>query len=83
VRTARGVCEGRIGTAPRGANGFGYDPVFEPDLPAARAGRTFAELESAEKEHLSHRGRAVRALLPAIRELVLAGAAQDSAAKRS
>jgi XTP/dITP diphosphohydrolase len=83
VRTARGACEGRIGGAPRGANGFGYDPVFEPDLPGPRAGRTFAELDAADKGHLSHRGRAVRALLPAIRELVLAGAPQASAAKRS
>jgi XTP/dITP diphosphohydrolase len=80
VRTARGACEGRIGTAPRGANGFGYDPVFEPDGPG---GRTFAELGAEEKDHLSHRGRAVRALLPAIRELVLGGAPQASAAKRS
>jgi XTP/dITP diphosphohydrolase len=83
VRTARGACEGRIGAAPRGANGFGYDPVFEPDLPGERAGRTFAELGADEKDQLSHRGRAVRALLPAIRELVLAGAPQASAAKRS
>jgi XTP/dITP diphosphohydrolase len=83
IRTARGSCEGRIGAAPRGANGFGYDPVFEPDLPGPRAGRTFAELDAAEKDSLSHRGRAVRALLPAIRELVLGGAPQVSAAKRS
>ena len=84
VRSARGTCEGRIGRAPRGANGFGYDPVFEPDLPGGDAGRTFAELDAAAKDHLSHRGRAVRALLPAIRELlVLDGPPQASAANRS
>jgi XTP/dITP diphosphohydrolase len=63
----RGVCEGRIVAAERGAGGFGYDPLFEvPSL-----GRTFAELTSAEKHALSHRGRAATALLPALRALFL------------
>jgi XTP/dITP diphosphohydrolase len=53
--------------AERGAGGFGYDPLFEvPSL-----GRTFAELTSAEKHALSHRGRAATALLPALRALFL------------
>jgi XTP/dITP diphosphohydrolase len=59
-----GTAEGRILEAPRGENGFGYDPVFFHE----EAGRTFAELTTAEKERLSHRGAAIRALLDAIRE---------------
>jgi XTP/dITP diphosphohydrolase len=51
-----GVVEGRI-VAPRGSGGFGYDPVFEP----ADASATFAELSPAEKNDLSHRGRALDA----------------------
>lgn len=56
---AEGVMEGRIATAPRGDNGFGYDPVFEPEV---GGGRTFAEMTASEKDALSHRGRAFRAL---------------------
>jgi XTP/dITP diphosphohydrolase len=55
---AEGVLEGRITLAPRGANGFGYDSLFEiGDL-----GRTMAEMSDAEKNALSHRARAVHAL---------------------
>lgn len=56
---AEGVMEGTIATAPRGDNGFGYDPVFEPEV---GGGRTFAEMSAGEKDALSHRGRAFRAL---------------------
>jgi XTP/dITP diphosphohydrolase len=56
---AEGVCEGRLITEPRGSGGFGYDPVF---LPAARPGRTMAELPPEEKEAISHRGIALRSL---------------------
>ena len=56
---AEGTCEGRIGTEPRGQSGFGYDPLFLPD---AVPGRTMAELEMAEKNAISHRGAALRAL---------------------
>jgi XTP/dITP diphosphohydrolase len=56
---AEGVMEGTIAAAPRGENGFGYDPVFEPD---ACDGRTFAEMSAAEKDAMSHRGRAFRTL---------------------
>jgi XTP/dITP diphosphohydrolase len=56
---AEGVMEGTIAAAPRGDNGFGYDPVFEPD---AGDGRTFAEMSAGEKDAMSHRGRAFRAL---------------------
>jgi len=55
--TAEGVLEGRILAAPRGDRGFGYDPVFE-----LADGRTLAELEPEEKNAISHRARAVRAL---------------------
>jgi XTP/dITP diphosphohydrolase len=54
-----GRCDGHLVTAPRGAHAFGYDPIFVP----AGESRTFAEMEPAEKHRLSHRGRAVRALL--------------------
>ncbi|MEW6262481.1 MAG: XTP/dITP diphosphatase [Thermodesulfobacteriota bacterium] len=53
-----GRCEGEITTAPRGANGFGYDPIFY--YPAR--GRTFAELTTAEKNEISHRGLALKQL---------------------
>lgn len=50
-----GVVEGVITTHPRGAGGFGYDPVFSP---TEGDGRTFAEMPAADKHRLSHRGRA-------------------------
>ena len=56
---AQGVLEGTIAPAPRGENGFGYDPVF---VPAGGDGRTFAEMAPDEKDAVSHRGRAFRAL---------------------
>jgi XTP/dITP diphosphohydrolase len=61
---AEGVVEGHITFAPRGDNGFGYDPVFVPD---DANGRTFAELTALEKHAISHRGRALRALAEALR----------------
>jgi XTP/dITP diphosphohydrolase len=57
--SADGVSEGRIAASARGQQGFGYDPVF---IPGDGDGRTFAEMSSAEKHALSHRGRAFRAL---------------------
>lgn len=63
VATADGVCPGAIAAAPAGSGGFGYDPVFY--LP--EQGCTMAELDSAEKHAISHRGQAFRAILPAIR----------------
>ena len=51
--------------APRGSGGFGYDPIFVPDGEQ----RTSAELSPAEKDAASHRGRALRALLPHLRRL--------------
>lgn len=57
-RVGEGVLEGLITEAPRGAGGFGYDPVFE----VAGLGRTLAELDDAGKNALSHRARAAVAL---------------------
>lgn len=54
-----GALSGRILGAPRGLHGFGYDPVFVPD---EGGGRTLAELSPEEKNALSHRGRALRAI---------------------
>ena len=56
-----GTCTGTLSADARGAGGFGYDPVFVPDEPSA-AGRTMAELSDAEKDAISHRGHAARAL---------------------
>ncbi len=56
---AEGVLPGSIATEPRGTNGFGYDPLFVPD---GADGRTFAEMRPEEKDAVSHRGRAFRAL---------------------
>jgi XTP/dITP diphosphohydrolase len=68
---AAGTWEGHIARAPRGAGGFGYDPVFVP----AGAGRTAAELPAAEKNAASHRGQALRALLAQLRAAGLAAPA--------
>lgn len=56
---AEGVCAGVVASTPRGTKGFGYDPVFVPD---GGDGRTFAEMTLEEKNAVSHRGRAFRAL---------------------
>lgn len=61
-----GIVEGRIVDAPRGANGFGYDPHFL--LP--ERGLTTAELSSDEKNAISHRGHALRAMLTQIAQLL-------------
>ena len=61
-----GTCEGLIACAPRGSNGFGYDPLFlVPHL-----GRTFAEISSEEKNALSHRGKALRSAKEALQGLI-------------
>ncbi|MCI2082692.1 MAG: RdgB/HAM1 family non-canonical purine NTP pyrophosphatase [Bacteroidales bacterium] len=58
THTFEGVCEGRIISEEEGREGFGYDPIFVPE----GYGRTFAELTPGEKNAISHRGRALRAL---------------------
>ncbi|MEX1106914.1 MAG: RdgB/HAM1 family non-canonical purine NTP pyrophosphatase [Ilumatobacteraceae bacterium] len=62
--SARGVCPGRIAAAERGEGGFGYDPIFVPD---DAADLTFAELGVSIKNTLSHRSRALVALVTKIR----------------
>lgn len=59
VRTFEGRCEGRILQGPRGAGGFGYDPVFLSD----DLGKAFGQADAAEKRAVSHRGRALAAFL--------------------
>lgn len=66
VEVFTGVIEGEVAHAPRGGGGFGYDPIFVlPD------GRTTAELEEGDKDRISHRGRAVQAATPRLRELLI------------
>jgi XTP/dITP diphosphohydrolase len=59
--TFEGRCEGLLIGEPRGDGGFGYDPIFVADE-HGDDGRTMAELEPADKDAISHRGRAARAL---------------------
>ncbi|MEA2374517.1 MAG: XTP/dITP diphosphohydrolase [Thermoleophilaceae bacterium] len=59
-RLFEGRCEGTLATEPRGERGFGYDPAFLAD--ETPDGRTMAELDAAEKDAISHRGRAARGL---------------------
>ena len=67
VECVEGRLDGNIAQAPRGNGGFGYDPLFAlPD------GRTLAELGPDEKNEISHRGRALRAMLPRLRSLLAA-----------
>ena len=61
----RGEWRGMLVREPRGSNGFGYDPIFVPEGET----RTSAELTSSEKDAESHRGRALRALAPYLRDL--------------
>ena len=60
--TFEGRCEGMLTMEPRGEGGFGYDPAFVPDDTGPGDERTMAELTPAEKNAISHRGRAVRLL---------------------
>lgn len=59
---AEATCEGQLETRPRGEGGFGYDPIFVP----MGADRTMAELSPEEKDRISHRGGALRALREAL-----------------
>jgi XTP/dITP diphosphohydrolase len=63
-RLFEGRCSGRLAAEPRGERGFGYDPAFLPD--DGPAGVTMGELSDAEKDAISHRGRAVRALISSL-----------------
>jgi len=66
--TRRGTTRGRIALEPRGRAGFGYDPLFEPSRERA-GGRTFGQYDAAEKDAISHRGRAARRIAPLLRDL--------------
>ncbi|MEZ4220764.1 MAG: RdgB/HAM1 family non-canonical purine NTP pyrophosphatase [Polyangiaceae bacterium] len=69
VETVEGRVEGTIARDPRGSGGFGYDPLFIVD---GHDGRAMAELSEDEKNAISHRARAVRAIVPALLRLVSA-----------
>jgi XTP/dITP diphosphohydrolase len=66
-RLFEGRCEGRLADVPRGTGGFGYDPAFVPD-DLGGPERTMAEIAPDEKDAISHRGRAARALSAALGE---------------
>jgi XTP/dITP diphosphohydrolase len=65
-RVVEGRLDGMLTRKPLGENGFGYDPIFTPDGGA----RTTAQLSPEEKDAISHRGRAFRAMVPHLRELL-------------
>ena len=65
VIRSRGECEGEILLAPKGQNGFGYDPVFHPLC----LDKSMAELNPEEKNAISHRGKALRAFIEELRKL--------------
>ncbi len=60
------MLDGSLTREPRGSNGFGYDPIFVPE----GGELTTAQLSAAEKDKISHRGRALRALAPVIAALL-------------
>jgi len=64
-RVAMGRIDGRVIDTPRGTGGFGYDPIFVPDGES----RTTAEMPAADKDAISHRGRAFRALAKILPEV--------------
>lgn len=76
VGTAEGEVRGRLIDAPRGHNGFGYDPLFVPDGHT----ETFAELDGPAKERISHRGNALRAALA--RGLLASGGPTEAVNRR-
>ncbi len=70
-RVTEGRLRGTLRRAPAGAGGFGYDPILQPDgTERVTEGRTCAELTPEEKNAISHRGQAFRALAPLVAELV-------------
>lgn len=66
VRVVEGRVDGRLVREPRGQHGFGYDPIFQPD----GSDKTTAELSPTDKDAISHRGRALRALVPVLQEVL-------------
>jgi XTP/dITP diphosphohydrolase len=66
ARVVEGQIDGSLMREPRGTGGFGYDPIFEP----YGSSRTTAEMDAAEKDAISHRGQAFRALAPVLAALL-------------
>ena len=60
VFTVEGRCQGVITGSPSGTQGFGYDPIFVPE----NTGKTFGEMDQEQKSQISHRGRALRGMMP-------------------
>lgn len=84
-QVVRGEMSGKLVLQPKGDNGFGYDPIFVADEQPAPGGRTNAELAAAEKDAISHRAKAAKALLPFLEALSpgrLLGPASAGAAGR-
>ena len=77
-RVVEGVLEGSIVEQPRGENGFGYDPIFAPSGYAL----TTAQLTPDEKDAISHRGKAFRALVPVLADLLSGPASRDRSPRR-
>jgi len=71
--TTDGRCDGKVLRSAAGDSGFGYDPLFMPD----GADKTFAQLVEAEKNAQSHRGKAIRALVPHVEQLLAARLAES------
>ena len=67
MKITEGICKGKIGFAPSGKNGFGYDPLFIPD----GYRKTFGELSEGIKNRISHRARAIRKLIPVIKNYLI------------
>ncbi len=65
-RVVEGTIDGTLIREPRGTNGFGYDPIF---IPVGET-RTTGEMSADQKDAISHRGRAMRALVPVLREIL-------------
>lgn len=65
--SAEGICEGVISRAPRGANGFGYDPIFIP----SGYEQTFGELSDEIKQKISHRARALNEIIRYLQDLIV------------
>lgn len=65
MKMFEGIVEGRIATTPAGSDGFGYDPVFYPE----DSSKTFAEMPAADKNAISHRGRATKKLIEYLTQL--------------
>jgi len=61
-----GILEGNITTEERGTNGFGYDSIFMP----LSFNKTYAEMTDTEKNSISHRAKAIEAIIPIIKELI-------------